>query len=71
MDLGYVTPISEIDLYLRTDCCEDRNRLAVLVAAEPFVAADFLGTNLLATYRNGAVEVYRRPTRLTWGWCRS
>jgi len=59
VDLGYVTPISEIDLYLRTDCCEDRNVFAVLVASQPFVASDFLGTNLPATYSNGAVEVYQ------------
>ncbi len=59
VDLGYVTPISEIDLYLRTDCCADRNRLAVLVAGAPFVAADFVGTNLPVSYSNGAVEVYQ------------
>ncbi|MGO9201638.1 MAG: LamG-like jellyroll fold domain-containing protein [Limisphaerales bacterium] len=59
VDLGYVTPISEIDLYLRTDCCEDRNRFAVLVAAQPFVASDFLGASLPASYSNGAVEVYQ------------
>jgi hypothetical protein len=59
VDLGYVTPIREIDLYLRTDCCPERNRFAVLVASQPFVASDFLGTNLPASYSNGAVEVYQ------------
>ena len=59
VDLGYLTPISEIDVYLRTDCCEDRNRFAVLVASQPFVASDFLGAALPATYSNGAVQVYQ------------
>ena len=59
VDLGYVTPLTEIDLYLRTDCCETRNRLAVLVASQPFVASDFTAPNLPATFSNGAVEVYQ------------
>ncbi|OGC00091.1 hypothetical protein A2V82_13030 [candidate division KSB1 bacterium RBG_16_48_16] len=58
-DLGRLTDIEQIDIYLRTDCCQDRNRFAVLVASEPFVASDFTGGTLPSAYSNGALEVYR------------
>ena len=58
-DLGRVVKMSDIDIYLRIDCCESRNRFAVLVATEPFVEIDFDAGDLPDIYSNGAVEVYR------------
>ncbi len=36
LDLGSPKPVESIELFLRTDCCEDRNRIRVLVALTPF-----------------------------------
>ena len=67
VDLGYAATLNEIDVYLRTDCCAERNRFAVLVANSPFVASDFMGQSLPATYSNGAVEVYRTSSAFDTG----
>lgn len=59
VDLGAVKPIGRIDLFLRTDCCVDRNRIAVLASSQPFAAADFGQPLLPVSYSNGALQVYR------------
>ncbi|MFO1460689.1 MAG: LamG-like jellyroll fold domain-containing protein [Verrucomicrobiota bacterium] len=59
LDLGEVTPVSSVDITWRRDCCQSRNRVAVLLADTPFVATDFQSADLPATYSNGAVEIYR------------
>jgi len=59
LDFGTIRELGQVDLYLRRDCCQARNRVAVLVAEQPFIAEDFTAPELPATYRNGAVEIYR------------
>jgi hypothetical protein len=59
VDLGEDMSVGQVDVYLRTDCCFDRDRFVVLVASDPFVAADFTAPELPQTYANGAIEVYR------------
>ncbi|NOY63798.1 MAG: hypothetical protein GXO97_00115, partial [Nitrospirae bacterium] len=66
-DLGRTVNIARIEIYLRTDCCQDRNTFAVLVAGEPFVESDFTSGTLPDTYLNGAVEVYRTTAQYDTG----
>ena len=58
-DLVQTVNAAYIDISLRTDCCPERNRFAVLVADAPFDESDFSNAELPATYANGATEVYR------------
>ncbi|MBL9175134.1 MAG: carboxypeptidase regulatory-like domain-containing protein [Verrucomicrobiales bacterium] len=59
LDLGEIVPVGRVDLLWRSDCCQTRNRVAVLLAETPFVASDFQAPELPLTYANGAREIYR------------
>ncbi|MCW5557601.1 MAG: Ig-like domain-containing protein, partial [Verrucomicrobiae bacterium] len=59
LDLGGIRELGQVDVSMRRDCCLTRNRIAILVAEQPFVAGDFTAPELPATYANGAVEIYR------------
>ncbi|MFN0129716.1 MAG: Ig-like domain-containing protein, partial [Verrucomicrobiales bacterium] len=59
VDLGEARDLSLVRIFWRTDCCAERNRVAVLAAETPFNNADFTAAQLPATYSNGAREIYR------------
>ncbi|MBN8246992.1 MAG: carboxypeptidase regulatory-like domain-containing protein, partial [Verrucomicrobia bacterium] len=66
-DYGRAARIGRVDVTLRADCCQNRNRFAVLVAERPFVASDFTAPELPATYANGAIEIYRTTAAFDQG----
>ena len=58
LDLGKIVPMERIDVHFMEGCCEAYNRIAVLVATEPFVESDLV-KGLPDVFSNDAQLIYQ------------